>query len=174
MTKKSVFLTILLIVILSCVYAGSFSAEVKASPFSFQYVKRGDAEHFSKFGFGAEIGAGYNIWKGLSVGADLKYLNYKYDEVSDKYNVLSAIPYVGWTQSFSDKWSATAKLGAGLQFRIIGDAKGKFFALNLYLGAGYALNEKITLTAGVDLGLAFQKDSKDLSAEAMLGAKYNF
>lgn len=173
MKKKVIFTLLLCIIVLSCTYASSFSAEVKASPYSFQFAKR-DADHFSKYGFGAEIGAGYNIWEGLSAGVDIKYSNYKYDEVSDKYHVIAFTPNVGWTQSFSDKWSATAKLGAGLQFRIIGDAKGKFFALNLYLGAGYALNEKITLTAGVDLGLAFQKDSKDLSAEAMLGAKYNF
>ena len=43
MTKKSVLLAIVLIVVLSCAYAASVSADLKASPYSLQFIQRDDA-----------------------------------------------------------------------------------------------------------------------------------
>lgn len=169
MIKKPIILMILLVLTLSCVFAGNSSVTVKASPYSFQYVER-NSGYSSKYGFGIEAGYRYTIWKSLSVGAELKYSNYSYRETNTAYHVISLLPNVGWTQDFDEKWSATGNLGAGIQARLVGDKKALFFAMNLYLGAGYKVTEKITVTAGADLGLAFQNGSKDLSVDAMLGA----
>ena len=173
MTKKSVSLTVLLIVVLSCTYAASISAELKASPYSFQYVKRDDASFKSKYGFGFETGLRYNVKDAVCVGLNIKYSNYRYEELSDGYQVLSIfVPYIGCMQNINDKWSITADVGLALQQRMIGDKRASFLGLNMYLGVGYALTEKIALTLGTDFGLCYQSGSNDTSIDTMLGARF--
>ena len=172
MSKKPVFILILLVLLLSCAYAEKMDVTIKASPYSFQYVKTNVDGHPSSYGFGAEVGFDYNIWKGLSAGADVKYSNYKYDDLH--YHVISFILNAGWTQKLGDKWFLDATLGAGIQERILGEANALFFGLNLYAGAGHVISQTVSVTAGADLGLAFQKDSKDLSVDVMLGTVINF
>lgn len=169
MLKKSFFITVLLVLVLACTFAEGSTITVKASPYSYQYVSRTPG-FSSKYGFGVEAGYRYTVWKNLSVGAELKYSNYSYSKLTTAYHVISLLPNVGWTQNFGDKWSATGNLGAGIQARFVEGKKGVFFAMNLYLGAGYKVTEKIAITAGADLGLAFQKGSNDLTVDAMLGA----
>ena len=166
--KKPIIVMILLVLAISCVFAGKSSITVKVSPYSYQYVEK-DAGYSSTYGFSFQTGYRYDFNKGLSVGADLKYSNYRYNELSNAYHVISLMPNAGWSFFFGDKWSATANLGAGIQKRIIGDKSALFFATNLYLGAGYKVTEKVAITLGADLGLAFQKGSKDFSVDAMLG-----
>ena len=173
MTKKSILLAIVLIVVLSCVYAGSFSVDVQGSPFSFQYVKRGDTGYTSKYGFGFEAGINYDIGNGLSVGTIYKYCNFSYDELSDHYQVICTfMPSLSWTRNFNGRWSALTELAIGVEARIIGDVKDAFFGLNQYVGVGYDLSEKVTLTAGLEVGLCIQNGSWDLSSDIMLGARF--
>lgn len=172
-TKKSVLITILLIVILSCAFASSFSVELKASPYSFQYVKGDDIAFKSKYGFGFETGLRFNVKDAVCMGINVKYSNYRYDELPDNYQVLSSfMPYIGCMQNINDKWSITADLGFGIQQRMIGDARDFFFGVNLYLGTGYAVSEKISVTLGADFGLCYQSGSSDSSADVMLGARF--
>ena len=172
MTKKSVLLAIVLIVALSCACAASISVEFKASPYSFQYVKTDEVSIASKYGFGFEGGLRYNVKDAFCVGLNIKYSNYRYDELSDSYQVLGTfMPYVGCMQNINDKWSITADFGCGLQQRQIGDVKSFFFGLNTYLGVNYALNEKVSLSLGGDFGLCYQSGSNDTSADVMLGTR---
>ena len=173
MTKKSVLIAVLLIVVLSCACAASISAELKASPYSFQYVKGDDASFKSKYGFGFETGLRYNVRDAVCVGLNIKYSNYRYNELSDGYQVLSIfMPYVGCMQNINDKWSITADVGLGLQQRMIGDKRASFLGLNMYLGVGYAISEKTALTLGADFGLCYQSGSNDTTVDAMLGARF--
>ena len=172
MSKKPVFILILLMLLLSCAYAENMRVTIKASPYSYQYVKTNIEGHSSSYGFGAEVGFDYTIWKGLYAGADVKYSNYKYDDFH--YHVISLILNAGWTQKLGEKWFLDADFGAAIQGRMLGEAKALFFGLNLYAGAGYAISQTVSVTAGADLGLAFQKDSKDLSVDAMIGTIINF
>ena len=173
MTKKSFLLAIVLIVALSCVYAQSFNAEIKASPYSLQYIKGDNASFLSKYGFGFETGLRFNFNEVFSMGLNIKYSNYKYDESADNYHVLYVLmPYIGCTQTINDKWTLTTDLGVGIHERMLGDMKESFVGVNLYLGAGYAISEKVSLTAGADFGLCYQSNSCDFSADAMLGARF--
>ena len=168
MMKKTLFAIVLSVLVLTCVYAGNSSIAVRISPFSFQSVKTNVEKHRSSAGFGVEAGYDYAIWKGLTVGGALKYSNYRYDEHS--YHVISLMANAGWTQKIGTTFTLDARFGAALQERMIGEAKALFFALNLYTGAGLVVSPKLTLTAGADFGLAFQKDSRDYSLDAMFGA----
>ena len=173
MTKKSVLLAIVLIVVLSCAYAASFSAEVKASPYSFQYIKCDDVSFSSKYGFGFETGLRFHVKDAFCMGLNIKYSNYSYTESKDNYQVLySLMPYVGCNLNVNDKWTVTTDLGFGIQERILGDLRSFFAGVNLYLGAGYAINEKISITAGADFGLCYQRESVDTSVDTMLGARF--
>lgn len=93
MVKKSLFILILLVIVVSFTYAGNNSVTVKASPYSWQYVTSNDG-FSSKYGFALEAGYRYNIWKGLSVGGDFKYSNYYYEELADRYHALSLMAKV--------------------------------------------------------------------------------
>ena len=115
MIKKSVLVLFLSVLVLSCIFAGSSSITVKASPYSSQDVKTDIEGHKSSYGFGAEAGYGYNIWKNLSVGADLKYSNYKYEDLH--YHVISLLLDAGWTQPVSELFYLDADLKAGIQER---------------------------------------------------------
>jgi len=168
MLKKRVLLTVLLVLALSCAFAGNSRIDVKASPYSFQYVK-GDKNYSSTYGFGFEAGYRYNIVKGLTVGGDVKYSNYKYSELSDRYNVLSFLANAGWTQQLGDLWTLTAEFGLGVQRRSVGSRSIAAFGMNLYTGAGFAVSKNVSVTCGADFGLAFQKNFKDLSVDVMLG-----
>ena len=172
--KKSFFIAVLLILTLSCVFADGMSFTVQASPYSFQHVKYEEGFN-STYGFGAKLGINYNFWKSLTVGFDLKYSNYKYKELDSSYQIISAaLANIGVNVPLGQRWYMNAVYGAGIQERIIGNVKAVVFGMNLYLGAGYKVSDKVALTIGGDFGLTFQRDSKDYCAEALLGAAILF
>ena len=169
MLKKHVLLTVLLVLAISCAFAGKSSLVLQASPFSYQNVSVSSTNYKSTYGFGFKAGYRYNIVKGLTVGGDVKYSNYKYSELSDRYNVLSFLANAGWTQQLGDLWTLTAEFGLGVQRRSVGSRSIAAFGMNLYTGAGFAVSKNVSVTCGADFGLAFQKGSKDLSVDVMLG-----
>ena len=169
MVKKTMVVLCLCVVALSCAFAGKSSLVLQASPFSYQNVSVSGANYKSTYGFKFEAGYRYNIVKGLTVGGDVKYSNYKYSELSDRYNVLSFLANAGWTQQLGDLWTLTAEFGLGVQRRSVGSKSIAAFGMNLYTGAGFAVSKNVSVTCGADFGLAFQKGSKDLSVDLMLG-----
>ena len=82
------------------------------------------------------------------------------------------MPYVGCLLTINDKWTMTTDFGVGIQERILGDMRNFFVGLNLSLGVGYAVSEKIALTLGTDFGLCYQSESRDFSFDTMLGARF--
>ena len=174
MLKKTAFILILLVLVLSCTFAaGTFGLSVKASPYSYQYVKR-NAGYASTYGFAAELGYRHYVWKGHSVGVDLKYENFSYADITEKYHVISASIKAGWTQRFGEKWSMDGELGLGIQGRKVDTAKDLFLALSVYVGGGYQVSQKTRITAGVVFEPTFQEDSKDYTVGAMLGTYIGF
>lgn len=174
--KKSFFIAVLLILALTSAFAvgGGMSFTVQASPYSFQHVKYEEGFN-STYGFGAKLGINYNFWKSLTVGFDLKYSNYKYKELDSSYQIVSAaLANVGVNVPLGQKWYLNAIYGAGIHERIIGNVKAVVFGMNLHLGAGYKVSDTVALTLGGDFGLTFQRDSRDYSAEALLGAAIFF
>jgi hypothetical protein len=167
--KKSVFILVLLVLVLTCTFAkGTLGLSIKASPYSYQYVKR-DGGYSSSYGFAAELGYRHYVWKGHSVGVDLKYENYKYDAITEHYHVISASIKAGWTQKFGEKWCLDAEAGFGIQGRKVDTAKDLFLALSVYVGGGYQVSEKVRLTLGASFEPTFQADSNDYAVCAMLG-----
>jgi len=172
--KKSILVFVFLVLVLSFSYSGNIGLSVKASPYSYQYVKR-DGSYSSTYGFAAELGYRHYVWKGHSVGVDLKYERFNYKELSDKYyHVVSASIKAGWTQMFGEKFCLDGELGFGIQGRKVDTAKDLFLALSLYLGGGYKVSEKIKLTVGVSFEPTFQLDNNDYAICALLGSYIAF
>ncbi len=179
--KKILVLTILLACVLSCAFANSndFSTygkmkanrttlSVKVSPYSFQYIQYGKG-YSSQYGFGAVVGSTFNMWKDFYLKTDIKYSNYRYDKLDNRYTLLSFSPRLGWYRQIGETSNIEINLGPAVQARFIGKDKGLFLGANLYLGAGFTIERKFTFTVGAELGVAFQKDSRDYSAETLLG-----
>ena len=186
MSRKSIVITILLVFVSTLVFADGIKLSLKdsakfrkesisfrASFVSTQVIMAG-REHRSTSGLSVEGGYRYNIRDGLVVGGDLKYSTFNFTERRAKYLVLTLSPKIGWTQKLDARWTVSAVLGVGAQLRYIGDRHGIFFGVNLYLGAGYAIRERFVLTAGAEADLAFQKNSKDLTIDPMIGFAYLF
>ena len=172
--KKSAFILVLLVLVLSCTFAaGKIGLSVKGSPYSFQYVKR-NGGYSSTYGFGVELGYRHYVWKGHSVGVDLKYENFSYKEITEKYHVVSAAIKAGWTQMFGEKWSMDGELGFGIQGRKVDTAKDLFLSLSLYVGGGYQVSKSVRITGGVSFEPTFQMDSNDYTISTMLGTYISF
>lgn len=157
MSKKTILALVLCLVALGCAYAGNSSIVAQVSPYSLQTVSASEGLHVSTYGYGAKVGYRYEVWNGLSVGADVDFSTFKFKEIDSGYNILSARALVGCTYRFSDKVFAQAELGFSMEFRSTAHAKGSSVGFNLYLGGGYSFNHTVALTGGVDVGMGFQK-----------------
>jgi hypothetical protein len=166
-----------LVSVFSCTYAkGTLGLSIKVSPYSYQYISRNDG-YSSKYGFAAELGYRHYVWKGHSVGIDLKYENYDYGDIlagNEHYHVASACIKAGWTQKFGEKWCLDGELGVGIQGRKVTTAKDLFLALSAYVGGGFQVSQKVRLTLGVAFEPTFQMDSKNYALNAMLGTYIEF
>ena len=163
MSKKTIFVLVLCIVALSCAYAGSSSIVAQVSPYSLQTVSASEGLHVSAYGFGAKVGYRYEVWNDLSLGADVDFSLYKFSEIESMYKILSARALVGYTYRFTLETFAQAELGFTMEFRSTANAKDSAVGFNLYLGGGYSLNYTLALTAGVDVGMGFQKGKGGVS-----------
>lgn len=54
MARKTIFVLVLCILALSCVYAGKSNIVIQGSPFSFQNVSTSSGNYRSTYGYGAE------------------------------------------------------------------------------------------------------------------------
>ena len=169
MVKKTMVVLCLCIVALSCAFAGKSTVVVQASPYSHQTASASAGDFKSKYGFGFKAGYRYILDNGLVIGADAKYSNFKYADVDNRYNVISVMANVGGSQTIN-KITVTVDLGCGVQVRILGSKSIATLGLNLYSGIGYAVSDKVSIECGADMGIAFQKNSTDLSIDALIGA----
>ena len=85
MTKKTIVVLALCIIMLSCAFAGKFSITGQVSPYSFQTVIMQSGNHDSTYGFGIKVGAGYRIRDNLDVGLDFNFDMFKYGEIDYSY-----------------------------------------------------------------------------------------
>ena len=169
MVKKTMVVLCLCIVALSCAFAGESSVVVQASPYSHQTASASAGDFKSTYGFGLKAGYRYKLDNGLVIGADVKYSNFKYADVDNRYHVISLMAKVGGSQTIK-KLTVTLDLGCGAQMRILGKKSIATLGLNLYSGVGYAVSDKVSIECGADMGIAFQKNSTDRSVDVLLGA----
>ena len=156
--KKTVIFTVLLcIVALSCAYAGKASLVAQVSPYSLQTVPVSGETYVSTYGFGAKGGFRYDVYKGLNVGFDVDFGVYRFKELDSDYNILSARALVGYRYDFSTSLFAQAELGVALEMRNTAEARARSVGMNLYLGCGHGLGDRLAVTVGTDVGMEFQK-----------------
>ena len=169
MVKKTMVVLCLCVVALSCAFAGKSAVVEQASPYSHQTASASAGDFKSKYGFGFKAGYRYILDNGLVIEADAKYSNFKYEDVDNRYHVISFMAKVGGSQTIN-KITVTVDLGGGPQLRILGDMCIVTLGLSLYSGVGYAVSDAVSIECGADMGIAFQKNSTDLSIDALLGA----
>ena len=169
MVKKSFLVLCLCIVALSCAFAGKSTVVVQGSPYAYQKASAAGGDFESIYGFDFKAGYRYDVKGGLIVGADVKYSNFRYADVDSRYQIVSFMAKAGGSQTVR-KLTLTIELGCGAQLRILGDKKIATLGLNLYSGAGYAVSDTVSVEYGMDMGIAFQKNSTDLSIDLLVGA----
>ena len=177
MLKKPVFVTILLILVLSCTFAsGKFNVEGQVSPFALQSVNHTSGKYNSTYGFGFEVGGRYEVIDSVRVGLDLGMDWFKYNELAKSYMVIKARAVGGYTYTINHKFSVTGEVGVGMDLRGISGAKKAYFAFGADVKAGYVLNDSFILTGGVGMDLTFQKgkttNSTDFIFRTTLGVVY--
>ena len=173
MIKKTIMVLALCIIMLSCAFAGKFSITGQVSPYSLQTITMESGRHVSTYGFGANVGAGFNICDNLSVGLDFNFDMFKYAEIDDSYLVFGFMAKAGYMFDFSQKVFGQAQIGLGLDIRKIGPNSQAAFGAEFYFGGGYRFSEKFNITAGLDLEHGFlngsTSSSTDFAAKIALG-----
>ena len=169
MSKKSISVLVIFILVLSSVLAGDIVATI--APYSFQNVNVDSNNYGSTYGFAISAGYRHRIWKDLSAGGDLEYGVYRYKELEKAYNVIGLIAKADWTFRFGENMSADAGLGLGMEWRIIGSDSATSFCMEFYGDYIYEFTERIAATAGLDLRLAFQNGSSDFTVMPAVGCR---
>ena len=147
-------------IILVLVFGIFLFASVSAagtSSFFFQgipYAERTSSGQRSVYGFGAELGYRYNIWRGVKVGADLTYKSFSFPD-SQRQSVFSLIAKAGWKQTFGKgkNFAVGAYLGLGADFVSSSNSSDVFFAVTASGALAYKLNKHISVMTGLDYGI---------------------
>ena len=176
MKRKIIITTVLCLIALSCASAGRFSINAQFSPYSLQSVALESGIHYSSYGFGFKAGARYSIRDTLDVGLDISLDSYKYKALDSNYLVIGFMAKTGYVFDFTEKVFGKAEIGLGLDIRKIGGRSQAAFGFGVYMGGGYRFTDRISATAGVDIGYGFQSgksmNSVDFAARFRLGAVY--
>ena len=174
MKRKIIITTVLCLIALSCAFAGKFSITAQFSPYSLQSVAMESGIHYSSYGFGFKAGARYKILDRLDVGLDVSLDSYKYKALDSNYLVIGFMAKTGYAFDFTEKVFGKAEIGLGLDIRKIGGRSQASFGFGVYMGGGYRFTDRISATAGVDIGYGFQSgksmNSVDFAAGFRLGA----
>lgn len=166
MTKKVFLVLCLCVLIVSGAFAaGRFSLVGQLSPYAFQSVKHTSGTYKSTYGYGATVGARYEVLDNVNVGLDVDLTFYKYGELSTNYVVVSAKAVGGYTYKFADKFFAQGELRVGVDERIIGSSHGMYFGCGVKLNAGYIISDAFKVTAGASVDLGFQKGKETKSTD---------
>lgn len=165
MVKKTMVVLCLCVVALSCAFAGKSSLVLQASPFSYQNVSVSSTNYKSTYGFGFKAGYRYEVIKNLTVGADVDLNLYDYNELDNKYVVVGMRAAGAYAFDFSDAFYGKAGLGFGVAIRAIGSKSQAAFDMQADFDLGYRLSERLSITAGTDLELGFQKGKNSKSTD---------
>ncbi len=165
MARKTIFVLVLCILALSCVYAGKSNIVIQGSPFSFQNVSTSSGNYRSTYGYGAKAGYRYEVLNNLSVGADLDLSIFKFNELEKDYMVLAFRAVGGYRFDISGAIYAKCELGAGVALRSIGDKRQAVVDLQADIDAGFRISDRFAITAGAGLELGFQKGRSDSSTD---------
>ena len=148
--KKFILILLFGIVLLVSVSsAGTSSLFFQGIP----YAGRTSSGQRSVYGFGAELGYRYNIWRGIKVGADLSYKSFNYQELQ-RQGVLSFIAKAGWKQTFGKgkNFAVGAYLGLGADIVISSNSSNVFFAVTASGALAYKLSNHLSVMTGLDYG----------------------
>ena len=165
MAKKTIFVLVLCILALSCVYAGKSSIVVQGSPYSFQSVSASSGTYKSTYGYGGKAGYRYEVCNNLTVGADFDLSVFKFDELEKNYMVMAFRAVGGYRFDISGVVYAKCEIGAGVALRSIGDRRQAVVDLQADFDAGFRISDSVAITAGAGLELGFQKSRSASSTD---------
>ena len=175
MLKKSVLLVIVLIVALSCAFAGSSDKgviDITLTPSSKQMIKVDKDTYKSTSGFGASVGYMKSVAKGLSVGAALEWGNFKQEKLLSygAFNTVAILARCDYKFNLSEKVFADAGLGLGYELCIVGKNTFNSFVAELTGEFGITVDSVFSVLAGAKGKAAIQKTTQVFSVLPFVGA----
>jgi len=150
MKKKAIFILLLSVLILYGVFAaGTSSFFLQGIPYS---VRTSEGQR-STYGFGAEAGYRYNVWRGVKVGADFSFRTFSFSG-RERQNVFSFLAKAGWKQTFgkSSKFAVGLYVGLGADVVRSANSSDVSFAVTLSRAFAYQITNHLSVTAAVDYG----------------------
>ena len=145
-----------MIIIVIAVSAVFLASAAGTSSFFFQgipYAARTSGEERSTYGFGAEAGYRYNVWRGVKYGADFTFRTFSFDKAPRQY-VFSLVAKAGWKQTFGPgkKLAVAAYLGVGANLVGSSDCVDLEFAATASSAFAVSLDKHTLVMAGLDYG----------------------
>jgi len=165
MARKTIFVLVLCILALSCVYAGKSSIVIQGSPFSFQSVSISSGDYYSTYGYGARAGYRYGVSNNFSVGGDFDLSIFKFNELENNYMIMALRAVLGYRFDISSIIYAKCELGAGVAVRSIGDKRQAVADLQADIDAGFRISDSFAITVGLGLELGFQEKKSASSTD---------
>jgi len=150
MRKKLIsVLYITIFFVLSVYGAGSSSFFLQGIPFASGY----SGDQRSSYGFGAEVGYRYNLWRGVKYGADFTFKTFSFDKAPRQY-VWSLIAKAGWKQTIGPGkiLAVAAYLGAGADLVSSSEGREVRFAAVASTAFACKVTKNTLIMAGVDYG----------------------
>ena len=163
MKKKVIFTALLCILALSCAFAGKTSFVAQISPYSLQTVPLADKTYVSSYGYGAKGGIRFDVGRNISLGADIEFGVYKFNEFDFDYNVFTGRLLFGYTYNINEKLFAQAEFGLGTEKKQTTEGSINSVGIDMYAGCGYVVSEQLTATLGIDIGAGFQKGNDSIA-----------
>lgn len=178
MNKKLIVVLTVMLLALTCTFA-SHSISFQASPYAVQKISiRTSQEYVSEYGWGFKAGYRYSYAENAFVGTDFIFSDFTYNKEESRYIVLSTLANYGFVIPMNNFYM-DLDMGAGVDLRIY-DSVAKFYpAFGLSLGLGYKVSDRVELTAGTDLHVAWQThnteefSSVDTGLLCRFGARVN-
>lgn len=168
MMKKILSVFCLLLVVISASFASDFQIGIMVSPYQIQRIKfenKNEEPYLSQYGFGTKEDFEYKTDYGLTLGVDLSVSDFIYSgKIATNYWVISLIPKVGLIWPLSEKFAMDTDIGVGVDFRLWNNAYSFYPSVIAYVGCKYDINQEISIKAGIEGKLAWQKSTIDANS----------
>ena len=159
--KKLVSILILCVVLCAGVFASTTSTVSAAvDPYSIQFFtmkEDGEKETInSKYAVGGSLRYDWNVWKGLSVGAEVNSTSYFMKETTN-FTDIAFLGKVGYTCEFSSPFAVFGALKGGIDIQIYDHEASPVGEFAAEVGAKYQINDMFDVFFSIDNTFGFPR-----------------
>ena len=178
--KKTILVLALVVLAVSCVFAGTHSVKGGMTAYGFQRFSSSDKSVNSvnnRYGLGGSLGYEYDINDKLFAGLDVKYVS---NWMKEKENLtdISALLRAGYRFAVNEKFDAYAAAEGGINYQCFEEDHAILVPFGIVGGARYTFAEKFKAFAELEnlyqLSKIDEVNYLNIKLNVNLGVEYQF